>query len=116
MLKSIDKDIIDNFYKIKEYFKELEYEILEVDIPDINKALAIYYIICPAEVSSNMGRYDGVRYGLSIKGENTIQNFINSRTEGLGDEVRRRILLGTYILSADILMHFIIKQYLQEIY
>lgn len=100
MLKSIDKDIIDNFYKIKEYFKELEYEILEVDIPDINKALAIYYIICPAEVSSNMGRYDGVRYGLSIKGENTIQNFINSRTEGLGDEVRRRILLGTYILSA----------------
>jgi aspartyl-tRNA(Asn)/glutamyl-tRNA(Gln) amidotransferase subunit A len=66
----------------------------------MDKALAIYYIICPAEVSSNMGRYDGVRYGLFSGGEDTIKNFINSRTEGFGDEVRRRILLGTYILSA----------------
>ncbi len=99
-LKNIDNDILENFYRIKDYFKEIGYEIIDVDIPDINKALAIYYIICPAEVSSNMGRYDGVRYGLSIKGENIIQNFINSRSAGLGDEVRRRILLGTYILSA----------------
>lgn len=100
MKKGIDPLILKDFEKQKENFKSIGYEILEVDIPDIDKALAIYYVICPAEVSSNMGRYDGVRYGLSVPGENTIQNFTNSRTTGLGDEVRRRILLGTYILSA----------------
>lgn len=100
MKKGINLEIWKDFEKQKENFESLGYEIVEVDIADIDKALAIYYVICPAEVSSNMGRYDGVRYGLSVPGENTIQNFINSRTSGLGDEVRRRILLGTYILSA----------------
>lgn len=98
--QSLDKKILKDFEKQKENFKSIGYEVIEVDIPDLDKALAIYYIICPAEVSSNMGRYDGVRYGLSVPGEDTIQNFTNSRTEGLGEEVRRRILLGTYILSA----------------
>ncbi len=100
MKEGIDPLILKDFEKQKENFKSIGYEVIEVDIPDLDKALAIYYVICPAEVSSNMGRYDGVRYGLSIPGENTIQNFTNSRTSGLGDEVRRRILLGTYILSA----------------
>lgn len=100
MKKGIDPLILKDFEKQKENFKSIGYEVIEVDIPDIDKALAIYYVICPAEVSSNMGRYDGVRYGLSVPGENTIQNFTNSRSAGLGDEVRRRILLGTYILSA----------------
>ena len=100
MKNGIDAEVWKDFEKQIENFKSLGYEIVEVDIPDIDKALAIYYVICPAEVSSNMGRYDGVRYGLSIPGKNTVENFINSRTEGLGDEVRRRILLGTYILSA----------------
>lgn len=100
MKNGIDGEVWKDFEKQIENFKSLGYEIVEVDIPDIDKALAIYYVICPAEVSSNMGRYDGVRYGLSVPGKNTVENFINSRTEGLGDEVRRRILLGTYILSA----------------
>lgn len=98
--KGIEKDILEDFENQVEKIKNSGYEIIEVDLPNIDKALAIYYVICPAEVSSNMGRYDGVRYGLSIPGENTIQNFTNSRTAGFGDEVRRRILLGTYILSA----------------
>lgn len=98
--KGIDPEILKDFERQKENFISAGYDLVEVDIPDIDKALAIYYVICPAEVSSNMGRYDGVRYGLSVPGENTIQNFINSRSGGLGDEVRRRILLGTYILSA----------------
>lgn len=97
---SFDSKILEDFEKQKEIFKTLGYEVVEVDIPDLDKALAIYYIICPSEVTSNMGRYDGVRYGLSVASENTVENFTNSRTEGLGDEVRRRILLGTYILSA----------------
>ena len=100
MKSGLDSKILKDFEDQIENFKKLGYEAIEVDIPDLDKALAIYYVICPAEVSSNMGRYDGVRYGLSIAGENTVQNFTNSRTAGLGDEVRRRILLGTYILSA----------------
>ena len=97
---SIEKEIFENFEKQIQVFKSLDYQVDIIDIKNIEKALAIYYIICPAEVSSNMGRYDGVRYGLSIAGENTAQNFTNSRTEGFGKEVQRRILLGTYILSA----------------
>ncbi len=96
----VDPKILKDFEKQKENFKSLGYEVVEVDISDLDKALAIYYIICPSEVSSNMGRYDGVRYGLSIGGQDTVENFTNSRSEGLGEEVKRRILLGTYILSA----------------
>lgn len=98
--KGIEKEILSDFENQIEKIKNSGYEVVDVDLPNIDKALAIYYVICPAEVSSNMGRYDGVRYGLSIPGKNTVENFTNSRTEGLGDEVRRRILLGTYILSA----------------
>ncbi len=98
--KSVDPKILEDFELQVKNLKTIGYKIEEVDIPNMDKALAIYYIICPAEVSSNMGRYDGVRYGLFSGGGDTIKNFINSRTEGFGDEVRRRILLGTYILSA----------------
>lgn len=98
--KGMDKEILEDFENQINKIKEAGYEVVDVDLPNIDKALAIYYVICPAEVSSNMGRYDGVRYGLSVPGNNTIENFTNSRTAGLGDEVRRRILLGTYILSA----------------
>lgn len=98
--KGIEKEILEDFENQIQKIKKSGYEVVDVDLPNIDKALAIYYVICPAEVSSNMGRYDGVRYGLSIPGKNTIETFTNSRTAGLGDEVRRRILLGTYILSA----------------
>ena len=98
--KGIEKEILEDFENQIQKIKNSGYEVVDVDLPNIDKALAIYYVICPAEVSSNMGRYDGVRYGLSIPGKNTIETFTNSRTAGLGDEVRRRILLGTYILSA----------------
>ncbi|MEI6352866.1 MAG: Asp-tRNA(Asn)/Glu-tRNA(Gln) amidotransferase subunit GatA [Candidatus Nomurabacteria bacterium] len=97
---AIDKEILEDFEKQIQKIKDSGYEVVDVDIPNIDKALAIYYVICPAEVTSNMGRYDGVRYGLSVPGRNTVENFTNSRTAGFGDEVRRRILLGTYILSA----------------
>ena len=100
ILYGIDKNILENFEKQIEKFKNIGYEIVEVDLPNLDKALAVYYIITPAEVSSNMGRYDGVRYGNFVTGKNTIDNFINSRTQGLGDEVRLRILVGTYLLSA----------------
>jgi len=100
ILYGIDKNILENFEKQIEKFKNIGYEIVEVDLPNLDKALAVYYIITPAEVSSNMGRYDGVRYGNFVAGKNTIDNFVNTRTQGLGDEVRLRILIGTYLLSA----------------
>lgn len=74
--------------------KALNFEIKEIDVPSLANAAALYYIICPAEVSANMARYDGIRFGL--KGDTVT----DSRTKGFGDEVKRRIMLGTYVLSA----------------
>jgi aspartyl-tRNA(Asn)/glutamyl-tRNA(Gln) amidotransferase subunit A len=80
--------------------KQLGFEIQDIKLPNIDKALAIYYIIMPAEVSSNMSRYDGIKYGLSLDGANLLEVYEKSRGEGFGKEVRRRIILGTYVLSA----------------
>ncbi|MDO8523511.1 MAG: Asp-tRNA(Asn)/Glu-tRNA(Gln) amidotransferase subunit GatA [bacterium] len=75
------------------------YEIVELSLPHTKYALACYYIIVPAEVSSNMARYDGIRYGVRKEGINLLEVYKKSRGEGIGLEVRRRILLGTYVLS-----------------
>src|SRR3989344_3421740 len=79
---------------------EKNYEIHEINLPHTKYALACYYIIVPAEVSSNMARFDGVRYGERKDAGNLIETYKKSRGEGIGLEVRRRILLGTYALSA----------------
>ena len=75
-------------------------EICEVSLPHTRYALATYYIIAPAEASSNLARYDGVRFGLRVPGETLDEMYMNTRGEGFGAEVRRRILIGTYVLSA----------------
>jgi aspartyl-tRNA(Asn)/glutamyl-tRNA(Gln) amidotransferase subunit A len=75
------------------------YDIKEVSLPHMQDALPCYYIIVPAEVSSNMARYDGIRYGVRKSGETITEVYNNTRGSGLGTEVRRRILLGTYVLS-----------------
>jgi len=77
-------------------------EIKEVSLPMTKYALAAYYIIVPAEVSTNLARLDGVRYGhTSEEAYESLENFYrNNRTEGLGDEAKRRIILGSYVLSA----------------
>jgi aspartyl-tRNA(Asn)/glutamyl-tRNA(Gln) amidotransferase subunit A len=94
-----DKEIIENFEESCNRLKNLGYEIVDVSLPLIKYSLAVYYIICPAEVSSNLARYDGIRYGLSVKGDNLLDVYTKSRKGGFGKEVERRILLGTYILS-----------------
>ncbi|MDP3988761.1 MAG: Asp-tRNA(Asn)/Glu-tRNA(Gln) amidotransferase subunit GatA [bacterium] len=76
------------------------YAIDFVNLEYIDKALAVYYIIMPAEASTNLARYDGMRYGLHEQGKDLLADYINTRTEGFGNEVRRRILLGTFVLSA----------------
>ena len=87
---------------IDEIIKKLSknYEIREISLPHTKHALSCYYIIMPAEVSSNMARFDGIRYGERKNAENLVATYQKSRGEGIGLEVRRRILLGTYVLSA----------------
>lgn len=75
-------------------------EIKEISLPNTEYALPCYYIIAPAEASSNLARYDGVRYGTSRESSSLQRSYVETRGEGFGDEVRRRILLGTYVLSA----------------
>jgi len=75
-------------------------EVVEVSLPHTKYALPVYYIIAPAEASSNLARYDGVRYGLRVAGESLDDMYASTRFEGFGKEVRRRILIGTYVLSA----------------
>ena len=75
-------------------------EAVEVSLPRTKYALPAYYIIAPAEASSNLARYDGMRYGLRAEGDSLSEVYENTRAEGFGNEVRRRILMGTYVLSA----------------
>ncbi len=76
-------------------------EIVEVSIPNILDALAAYYIIAPAEASSNLARYDGMRYGLRIEGNDLIDTYKKTRAAGFGDEVQRRMIIGTAVLSSE---------------
>jgi aspartyl-tRNA(Asn)/glutamyl-tRNA(Gln) amidotransferase subunit A len=82
------------------WLKEAGCEIVEVSLPHTKYALPAYYIVAPAEASSNLARYDGMRYGLRAEGANLTETYENSRAEGFGAEVKRRILIGTYVLSA----------------
>lgn len=83
-----------------EWLKAAGAELVEVSLPHTKYALPAYYIVAPAEASSNLARYDGVRYGLRVPGRNVIEMYENSRAEGFGAEVRRRVMIGTYVLSA----------------
>jgi len=82
------------------WLKEAGCEIVEVSLPHTKYALPAYYIVAPAEASSNLARYDGMRYGLRVDGANLTETYENTRAEGFGAEVKRRILIGTYVLSA----------------
>ena len=82
------------------WLKDAGAEVVEVSLPHTKYALPTYYIIAPAEASSNLARYDGVRYGLRVPGEELIDMYENTRADGFGREVRRRVMVGTYVLSA----------------
>ena len=82
------------------WLKEAGAEPVEISLPHTKYALATYYIIAPAEASSNLARYDGVRYGLRVDGTSLADMYENTRGAGFGSEVQRRILIGTYVLSA----------------
>jgi aspartyl-tRNA(Asn)/glutamyl-tRNA(Gln) amidotransferase subunit A len=82
------------------WLREAGCEIVEVSLPHTKYALPAYYIVAPAEASSNLARYDGMRYGLRAEGKNLTEIYENTRAQGFGAEVKRRILIGTYVLSA----------------
>ncbi len=97
----IDARILTNFNESVEKLKSLGYEIKDVVLPNVQYTVPVYYIISPAEVSSNLARFDGVKYGLHVDGgNNLLADYLKSRGGGFGPEVKRRIILGTYVLSS----------------
>ncbi|MBN9002545.1 MAG: Asp-tRNA(Asn)/Glu-tRNA(Gln) amidotransferase subunit GatA [Rhizobiales bacterium] len=83
-----------------EWLKAAGAELVEVSLPHTKYALPAYYIVAPAEASSNLARYDGVRYGARVDGNNIVEMYENTRASGFGAEVKRRVMIGTYVLSA----------------
>lgn len=99
--EGIDDDVKKSVLDSIELLKSMGAEAIEVDMPYTEYALAVYYILSSAEASSNLARYDGIRYGYRSKNyDDSIDLYIKSRSEGFGDEVKRRIMLGTYTLSS----------------
>jgi len=98
--KGVDEEINESMEKSAKIFKNLGYEISEIELPNIKYSVPCYYILVPAEVSSNLARFDGVRYGLFEEGKNLTEDYMKTREAGFGLETRRRIILGTYVLSA----------------
>ena len=84
----------------KKFLKDCGAEIIDVSLPLTKFALPTYYIVAPAEASSNLARYDGVKYGFRTEGNNLIDMYEKTRSAGFGDEVKRRIMIGTYVLSS----------------
>lgn len=98
--KGVDADVLKNFKDSIVLLEKAGFKIIDISLPNISYALALYYVIQPAEVSSNMARFDGVRFGLHVDGKDGIDDYFVTRAAGLGKEVRRRIMLGTYVLSS----------------
>ncbi len=96
----ISPEVKENFENSLKKLKDVGYEIKDIKLPSIGYSLAVYYIIMPAEASSNLSRFDGMKYGLYVPGENLLSDYLKTRGEGFGKEARRRILIGTYVLSA----------------
>ncbi len=93
-------DIESLWQKGIDWLRDAGAEIVSISLPHTKYALPAYYIVAPAEASSNLARYDGVRYGLRVPGDDIVSMYENTRAEGFGTEVRRRIMIGTYVLSA----------------
>ncbi len=99
--EGINEEVKKSVLEAAEIYRKLGAEVEEISLPIADYSLATYYIISCAEASSNLGRFDGIRYGYRTKNYNSLKDiYVNSRTEGFGEEVKRRIILGTYVLSS----------------
>ena len=100
LLDGLNQEIKVKFDECIKIFKDSGSELIDISLPHTKYALPTYYIIAPAEASANLARYDGVRYGLREKSENLDDLYQMTRASGFGDEVKRRLIIGTYVLSA----------------
>ena len=100
MIDGMPAEIQSLWDKGVEMMKDAGAEIVPITLPHTKYALPAYYVVAPAEASSNLARYDGMRYGLRVDGDDLNDTYDRTRTEGFGKEVRRRIMIGTYVLSA----------------
>jgi aspartyl-tRNA(Asn)/glutamyl-tRNA(Gln) amidotransferase subunit A len=101
-VSGVDDEILQNYREALDICRSKGFEVkkIKTDLTPLKYALAVYYIIMPAEVSTNLARFDGVKFGLRQSGGNLLEEYFNTRGIGLGREARRRILLGTYVLSS----------------
>ncbi len=97
--EGINPEVKENFTQSVKKLEKLGCNIKDISLKNIDLALAVYYIIMPAEASTNLARFDGVRYGLHVDGKNLLEDYLLTKRQGFGKETRRRILLGTYVLS-----------------
>ncbi|TCS80929.1 Asp-tRNA(Asn)/Glu-tRNA(Gln) amidotransferase subunit GatA [Pectinatus cerevisiiphilus] len=96
----MDKEVADSVHKAIADFKAMGAEIVDISLPHTKYAIAAYYLIAPAEATTNLSRYDGVSYGARVDGEDIVEMMTNTRTAKFGNEVKRRIMIGNYALSA----------------
>ncbi len=100
LIDGADQDVVTSVDRAAEVLREAGATIVELSVPEFRLGLSAYYLIAPAEASSNLARFDGVRYGLRVNGDDVTAMMEATRTAGFGEEVKRRIMLGTYALSA----------------
>ena len=100
-LSKLDNEVVKVFEESKKHYESLGAEFIEISLPNISLSVPTYYVVAPAECSSNLSRFDGVKFGKRCKSPKNIEElYIKTRSEGFGDEVKRRILIGSYVLSA----------------
>jgi aspartyl-tRNA(Asn)/glutamyl-tRNA(Gln) amidotransferase subunit A len=100
-LSKLDNDIVQVFEESKKHYESLGAEFIEISLPNISLSVPTYYVVAPAECSSNLSRFDGVKFGKRCDNPKDLEElYIKTRSEGFGDEVKRRILIGSYVLSA----------------
>ncbi len=100
LAEGVGADVLAAFNTTLESLESAGHTLVDIELPTSAHALAAYYIVMPAEVSTNLARLDGIRYGHAARGETLLDDYVLSRTEGFGEETRRRILLGTFVLSS----------------
>ena len=100
-LSMLDANVVKVFEESKKHYESLGAEFIEISLPNISLSVPTYYVVAPAECSSNLSRFDGVKFGRRCEDPKNLEDlYIRTRSEGFGDEVKRRILIGSYVLSA----------------
>ena len=100
-LSKLDNNVVKVFEESKKHYESLGAEFIEISLPNISLSVPTYYVVAPAECSSNLSRFDGVKFGKRCDNPKDLEElYIKTRSEGFGDEVKRRILIGSYVLSA----------------